>query len=320
MCLDTATGHLYTLRHVQFLESIFPFAQTSLIDLNLPEHPTDSCPTLIPVTSRPLVSAPKHASPSMNHHLLLSIINPPVEPVIDRSNSFFPSGHREMGHCDIFLVHERNSTGPHHTNLQPNSMFSTTRPNSPPTNPNTTQPTSNSQSPQARQTSEPPKNPPSVIKNLNPPPPINVHPMRTRGKNHITKPNSKLFLTAILKLNHPIKPITVNQALRDPNWRKVMTEEFNAVVRNDTYDLVPLEKHQNVIDTKWIFTLKYHPNGVIMMYKAILVARGFDQQYGLDYKENFNPVIKSTTLRLVLDVAISLSWLIQQLDVNNAFL
>lgn len=44
------------------------------------------------------------------------------------------------------------------------------------------------------------------------------------------------------------------------------------MTRNDTFDLVPPEPHQNVIDTKWIFTLKYQPNGVLDRYKARLVA------------------------------------------------
>lgn len=41
-----------------------------------------------------------------------------------------------------------------------------------------------------------------------------------------------------------------------------MGDEFNAVNRNRTYDLVPRDQAQNVIPTKWILTLKYHHNGV----------------------------------------------------------
>ena len=112
----------------------------------------------------------------------------------------------------------------------------------------------------------------------------------------------------------------MNQALRDPRWRNACTDEFNAVTRNHTYDLVPPAPGQNVIDTKWIFTLKYLPNGNIDRYKARLVARGFNQKYGLDYAETFSPVIKSTTVRLVLEQAVRHDWCIRQLDVNNAFL
>lgn len=50
------------------------------------------------------------------------------------------------------------------------------------------------------------------------------------------------------------------------------------------------------------------------------MAKGFTQQYGVDFKETFSLVIKSTIIRLVLEVAVTKSWPIKQLDVNNAFL
>jgi hypothetical protein len=55
-------------------------------------------------------------------------------------------------------------------------------------------------------------------------------------------------------------------------------------------------------------------------YKARLVAKGFHQLPGIDYGETYSPVIKPTTVRTVLSLAISAGWAIRQIDVNNAFL
>lgn len=98
-----------------------------------------------------------------------------------------------------------------------------------------------------------------------------------------------------------------------------MSDEFGAQQRNHTWDLVP-NRNQHLVGCRWVFKLKYLPTGAIDKYKARLVAKGFNQQYRVDYAETFSPVIKSTTIRLVLDVAVKKNWPLKQLHVNNAFL
>ena len=144
--------------------------------------------------------------------------------------------------------------------------------------------------------------------------------MTTRAKKGISKPNSKYAYSTILTQSQPFIPTTITQALADPNWRPAIIAEFNSIVANRTFSLVPPSPHQNPVSCRWLFTIKYNPDGSVRRYKARLVARGYTQLPGIDYTETFSPVIKTTTIRLVLDIAVSRSWPIKQLDVNNAFL
>ncbi|CAH9134787.1 unnamed protein product [Cuscuta epithymum] len=99
-----------------------------------------------------------------------------------------------------------------------------------------------------------------------------------------------------------------------------MAEEFNALIFNNTWDLVPFDNTKNVVGSKWIYKTKYNSDGSIERHKARLVAQGFNQQAGVDFSETFSPVIKPSTVGIILTLAISFGWVIRQLDVKNAFL
>ena len=157
-------------------------------------------------------------------------------------------------------------------------------------------------------------------------PPISVpslHPMTTHSK--VGTFNPKLLPYHITYLSTSILPsgqlpTIVNQALKNPNWNTAMVEEYQALVRNNTWTLVPFHPSMNVIDSKWIFRVKYNSDGTIQRYKARLVAKGFQQYADVEFTDTFSPIIKASTIRVIFTLTVTHNWEIRQIDFNNAFL
>jgi hypothetical protein len=145
----------------------------------------------------------------------------------------------------------------------------------------------------------------------------NTHPMQTRSKHGIFKP--KPCYTA--HLDYALtEPPTFKIASQLSQWCQAMQDEYDALIKQGTWSLVPPPPNHNVVGCKWVYKLKTHSDGSIARYKARLVAKGFHQQQGVDFDETFSPVIKPPTVRMVLSLAVSLHWPLRQLDVSNAFL
>lgn len=86
-------------------------------------------------------------------------------------------------------------------------------------------------------------------------------------------------------------------------WHGAVNEEFHAMELNNTWTVVSLPPRHNVVGCKWVFTIKFNPDGTVERYKGRLVAKGYTQQEGIDYNETFSPVIKLTSVKLLLSLA-----------------
>ncbi|GKC03232.1 retrovirus-related pol polyprotein from transposon RE1, partial [Tanacetum coccineum] len=152
------------------------------------------------------------------------------------------------------------------------------------------------------------------------------HPMTTRSKAGIFKHKHHADLASLT--THPLhvallsttEPRGFKTAAKDPKWMEAMNEEFQALQQNQTWVLVPRPGSANIIGSKWVYRIKYNSDGTIERYKARLVAQGCSQIPGLDYYHTFSPVVKASTVRIVISLAVLHKWKLHQLDVKNAFL
>eukprot|EP01018_Ginkgo_biloba_P029520 Gb_22659 [translate_table: standard] len=74
-----------------------------------------------------------------------------------------------------------------------------------------------------------------------------------------------------------LDPHTFKQASGKPEWDGAMNKEYHSLLKNDTWDLVPLPKGRNIVRCKWVYRTKYATDGNVEKYKARLVAKGFSQ-------------------------------------------
>ena len=87
-----------------------------------------------------------------------------------------------------------------------------------------------------------------------------------------------------------------------------MNEEIDSIERNKTWELMDLPKGKECIGIKWVYKTKFDVEGEIVKHKAKLVAKGFSQQYGVDYNKTFAPVARLDTVQTILAIVAQNNW------------
>lgn len=81
--------------------------------------------------------------------------------------------------------------------------------------------------------------------------------MITRGKRGIFKPK------ALTVSYDDIEPPNAKEALLHPRWKQAMQAEFDALMMNQTWTVVPLPSNQKIVGCKWVFKIKRNSDGTI---------------------------------------------------------
>ncbi|KAL4029866.1 hypothetical protein IC575_008094 [Cucumis melo] len=120
------------------------------------------------------------------------------------------------------------------------------------------------------------------------------------------------------------EPLTFEEAIVSDSkkqWKDAMEEELFSLHKNQTWSLVPKPPNQKLIQSKWIYKIKPGTGGNSKpRYKARLVAKGYTQKEGVDFHEIFSPVVRHSSIRLILSIAVHFDMFIEQMDVTTAFL
>eukprot|EP00253_Pinus_taeda_P035284 PITA_35284 len=99
-----------------------------------------------------------------------------------------------------------------------------------------------------------------------------------------------------------------------------MEEEMNSLLENKTWELVNLPKGRKALQNKWVYEIKHEGDEKKERYKVRLVVKGFAQKEDIDFTEILSPVVKMSSIRVILGLVVALDLECEQLDVKTAFL
>jgi len=117
-----------------------------------------------------------------------------------------------------------------------------------------------------------------------------------------------------------IEPRNHLEALNDSNWINSMQEELNQFEQNQVWTLTTRPKDHPLIGSKWVFRNKLDETGTVIRNKAQLVAKGYNEEEGIDFEETFALVARLEAIHILLAFASRMNIKLYQMDVKCAFL
>ncbi|KAL6340444.1 hypothetical protein AAG906_006108 [Vitis piasezkii] len=124
-----------------------------------------------------------------------------------------------------------------------------------------------------------------------------------------------------IEMEEPQTYYEVITSKKSTHWIVAMNEETESLQKNHTWQLVEKPKNQNIVGCKWVFKINEGILGIEdARFKARLVAKGYAQKEVVDFNEVFSPVVKHSSIRVLLAMVALFDLESEQLDVKTAFL
>lgn len=139
-------------------------------------------------------------------------------------------------------------------------------------------------------------------------------------KNAIVLKVSRYVSNPTSRSLNPFTLIEAQQSSEWALWEKAMNDEMNSLYDNQTWSLVDLPKGRKPINCIWFFKNKVDEAENVNRHKARLVIKGCSQRNGVDNEKTFSPVVRYTTIRYLMSMAVKFNLSIDQIDAVTSFL
>ena len=104
------------------------------------------------------------------------------------------------------------------------------------------------------------------------------------------------------------EPSSFEEEVQQLVWVGVMVEEYNSIIQNSVWDVVPRPQGKSMVSSKWLYKVKQTIDGIFEKHKARFVTRGFSQVEGINYNETFAPIARYSSIRSMLALPAQMGW------------
>jgi hypothetical protein len=99
----------------------------------------------------------------------------------------------------------------------------------------------------------------------------------------VKRPNPFSSYTALMCDLLEEEPTCFEEAIQRKEWADAMTEEYQSIMKNKVFEIVPRSKSKDVVSSRWLFKIKME---VLRSIKQDLLLMAFPRRKALTMKRH----------------------------------